>query len=607
MKYHNNRVRKGVAIVLLVAFFVFPISQSAGRVQGQSIEEGISIPGRAADSQDRKRELSVYSLTATADRGGVLLQWHTDFELDNLGFDVYRVRNGERLRANRSIIPGSVFIVGQGVPLRSGYSYAWFDGGGSSDSVYYVESISADGARKVHEKSAAVAAGKVPHENLQTEASSSVVSDQSSGISESPASLAVSGTQTTQVDLQKQWVIAAQSGLKIQIKKDAWYRVTQQQITGAGFNPTVDIRNLSLYVDGLEIAIRTSKSSGQFKPGDYLEFYGQGLDTPSTDTRIYYLIAGTQPGKRVDSLLASSPVEAVDSNQNPNAIDLFRYTGSFGPLVNLTSSAPPSAARDEAEKKPVVFSLDSNTAERVVNPTTAAPVSPSAAAPILRPEVEAQPTAVVEPKPTAVVRPKPTAKIELNLSPPKSATSTERPASIRRSRVATRNRKRQSGKKRSTAKRHYAHAISETQTLTSAGSFDYTVQLKERLTYFIKLLNGDNENYFGQLIFSSTPLIETLPAHHLQTAAAGPAHLEVALQGIFFQPHQINVFVNNMMVGTINFSSLEHPVQTFDIPVSQLLEGNNAIKFISIDTCFVDYLKLTYPHKYTVENNSPAF
>ena len=40
-------------------------------------------------------------------------------------------------------------------------------------------------------------------------------------------------------------------------------------------------------------------------------------------------------------------------------------------------------------------------------------------------------------------------------------------------------------------------------------TFAYTLELKERLLYFSSLLNGDEENYFGQLI-SSQPVTETL-------------------------------------------------------------------------------------------------
>ena len=68
-----------------------------------------------------------------------------------------------------------------------------------------------------------------------------------------------------------QWFVAGQAGLKISIDHDGWYRVTQSQASFAGFNPVVDIKNLSVFADGVEIAIKTSKASGQFTSGDYLE------------------------------------------------------------------------------------------------------------------------------------------------------------------------------------------------------------------------------------------------------------------------------------------------------------------------------------------------
>ena len=99
--------------------------------------------------------------------------------------------------------------------------------------------------------------------------------------------------------IQTQWEIAAQTALKIAINREGWYRVTQPQMVAAGFNPVVDIRNLRLFVDANEVAINTSQVTGQFGSSDYIEFYGRGVDTPTTDKHIYYLIAGTTPGKRV--------------------------------------------------------------------------------------------------------------------------------------------------------------------------------------------------------------------------------------------------------------------------------------------------------------------
>ena len=33
-----------------------------------------------------------------------------------------------------------------------------------------------------------------------------------------------------------------------------------------------------------------------------IEFYGTGLDTPYTDTNVYWLYAGTRPGKRIQKV-----------------------------------------------------------------------------------------------------------------------------------------------------------------------------------------------------------------------------------------------------------------------------------------------------------------
>jgi len=52
----------------------------------------------------------------TAGPNGALIQWRTSFELDNLGFNIYRDQGGTRTRINPAIIAGSVFIGGQGTP-----------------------------------------------------------------------------------------------------------------------------------------------------------------------------------------------------------------------------------------------------------------------------------------------------------------------------------------------------------------------------------------------------------------------------------------------------------------------------------------------------------
>lgn len=610
MSYRKNARRLShlsnlTAITLCLAMAAFPLAQSTGRVVAQGRADGRAessySKARLADSQDRARELNVYSLEATLARGGVILQWHTNFELDNLGFDIYRVRNGQRFRANRSLVLGSVFNVGAGMPLRAGYSYSWFDAAGTSDSVYYIESLSADGTRKLHEIGTAVSRDKEDEqapEYLQTESNNSAVSDPARLVNEYPSSVA--GVQASQGTLQDQWAIAGQSALKIQIKKDGWYRVTQQQIAAAGFIPIVDIQNLSLYLNAQEIAIRTSQSSGQFGNGDYLEFYGQGLDTKESDTRIYYLIAGTQPGRRMSSqtdLTSQANLPEVNQDLNLNsptaAKSYFEYQGLFAPLVNILDGRTPSSGRDETEKKPSVLPADEKVAAPI--PKTAAVDS------ILFPRstttntLRADETKTLAP---ATNEPSPA------LSTSTSASST----SVRHSRSAAKSRRRRAGRKANAVKRRYAHASD--QAASSVLSFNNTVQITERVNYIFSLLNGDAQNYFGQPVYAFGTAKATLVINNIQSGADGPAVLEVAVQGVSATNHVVSVFFNDVLLGTISpYFGFEHGVQSFNIPLSQVLEGNNTVKMTagSGDTGLVDYVRLTYPHSYIADSNSLRF
>jgi hypothetical protein len=94
--------------------------------------------------------------------------------------------------------------------------------------------------------------------------------------------------------------LASQSAVKIGVKQEGLYRVAQPQLVAAGLNPSVDPHLLQLYVDGQQQAIRVvGEADSSFDASDSVEFYGVGLDVPSTDTRVYWLTAGTQPGLRM--------------------------------------------------------------------------------------------------------------------------------------------------------------------------------------------------------------------------------------------------------------------------------------------------------------------
>jgi hypothetical protein len=52
-------------------------------------------------------------------RRRVLLEWRTNSAADNLGFNVYRVKAGQRTRVNKEIIPGALFASSGPAQMRA--------------------------------------------------------------------------------------------------------------------------------------------------------------------------------------------------------------------------------------------------------------------------------------------------------------------------------------------------------------------------------------------------------------------------------------------------------------------------------------------------------
>src|SRR6185312_14004302 len=532
---------------------------------------------------------------------GVLLEWRNG-DVNNVGFNIYRIQRGQRTLINGQIIAGGIFHGVRHVSPDFEQSYSWFDKAGTADSTYEIESIDLFGAQRT-------VAAVAPIRNESIVKSIADAMPQEASGAQSPPSAEQSFPGTTQINtptgpVEDQWVIASKFGLKIHIKSDGWYRVTQQQMAAAGFNPTVDIRNLSLYGDGKEVAIRTNKDVGQLVSGDFIEFYGRGIDIPTADTRIYYLIAETSPGKRVTGDIKAdvvgddsptsggSPVSsALPQPQRQFAWLLDFYTGDNGSVSNSRDEATKPIVSQPADKW-VPAPLENGLAKTVESTATAQPLDKSVDKPVEISEVKTEnPIVVAKPEPVVSQRPAPPAA----------------PAKVSKKRA----RSKKKAKRR--ARHHWNHA--DADAAAAGPSFDTTVLIKERYDvpqvfhplYYVSLLNGDKENYFGRVLgASATYTINANP----ELTADGPAKLEIALQGILNvigSNHSVNVEFNGMLVGSFTFGPLDNLVRKINIPTSSLLNGANTLKITKTSTgeaCLVDYVQLTYPHAYKADNNS---
>ena len=482
---------------------------------------------RAVGSEKSGAEVQISNLTAKKTEQGTLVEWRSKLTAENLGFNVYRIEDGRRIKVNREVIPGGVFETADTTRVGS-KAFAFLDRVGNSDSVYVVESVTTTGERVSSEAVRADTTG-----SLKSALNGSLTIAGSSDSPDSETSHAVTTDETAAGALEDQWAIAAQPGLKIDIKRDGWYRVTHAQSLAAGFNPVVDVKNLRLFGDGQEVAILTSKPGGQFGSGDYFEFFGRGIDTATSGLRTYYLIAGSQPGKRIRGEL--------------------HVTGESGPPSKPTTKS--SLIRSEwAQPKFFSFILTFITGLNSTSVTTGD-------------------------------------SIPLSSSTQLPAQSPASPKLIRRKKL---NRKK---------RRQFSHAVASNASISS---FTYTVERKDRLIYFSSLLNGDVENYFGQVL-STAPLSQQIDVPNPELSGTSSATLEVAVQGVGTVQHQVNVSLNNSMLGGLSYFGLERQVKTFDIPLSLLISGSNSVTFTSTipgTVSLIDYVRLTYPHALRADNNS---
>ncbi len=110
---------------------------------------------------------------------------------------------------------------------------------------------------------------------------------------------------------------APRTYLRIEVAQDGVYRVTYEEMAGAGFISGLQRPwRLRLFNRGGEVAIRVASTGPLwFGPGDSIEFYGEGLDSRYTDVNVYWLSLESGAGKRISRFdgQVTGVGEAVDS------------------------------------------------------------------------------------------------------------------------------------------------------------------------------------------------------------------------------------------------------------------------------------------------------
>jgi peptidase C25-like protein len=288
------------------------VNYSVGSNTGGGRTGAITVAGLTYTvNQAAPTAIDLISFNATAYDDGVFFQWQTGLEIDNLGFNIYRDEGGKLSSINPQLVAGSALLIGQGVTLGSGYSYSWWDASPAGKvASYWLEDRDTNGQSVWHGPFIPVQShdkhqGAVQQARTLSELSGNYFP--SSPI-QTRSTFPPSADSASSPESQVQRVIAGLSNsVKLQVNHEAWYRIAGSELLAAGLDPSVDPRKLQLFVDGKQQAIRIAgEKDGHLDGDDSVEFYGVGIDSPFTDARTYYLIAGPQDGLRIATIQSSA-------------------------------------------------------------------------------------------------------------------------------------------------------------------------------------------------------------------------------------------------------------------------------------------------------------
>jgi Peptidase family C25/SdrD B-like domain len=265
----------------------------------------------AAPSAVKMDSFEVYT-----DGSRAVITWATGSEFNNLGFNVYRENDGKRELLTKTPIAGAAFRASE--LQASGEAYQWIDNNPVKGAMYSVEDVDMSGAATMHAATAAQDSD-LARFGLDNSKSLADVSQSSNEARFETATVSSKGLKTAakvgksnaESNLQnvagqtRQLEIAQRGGLKVEVKRTGWYRVSAAE-TAVG-NLSGEATNWQLYANGSELPMVVNADNS-------IEFYGQNADSRATDAQAYYVINGTSAGLRLKTSADSADGNASQAS-----------------------------------------------------------------------------------------------------------------------------------------------------------------------------------------------------------------------------------------------------------------------------------------------------
>jgi hypothetical protein len=142
---------------------------------------------------------------------------------------------------------------------------------------------------------------------------------------------------------------------------------------------------------------------------------------------------------------------------------------------------------------------------------------------------------------------------------------------------------------------------------TNVTGFGYTVERRDRCTYFSALINGDADNYFGALVISDGVDQEVEVSKLDANASTRPAVVEVSVQGVTETYHQVGIWFNGQYLGAMEFFGKVSKAMRTEIPQSSLIEGANLVHLTALgggtDINLVESIRISYQRGFEAAEN----
>lgn len=298
-------------LAILVSPYTAPTFAQKGRPATLKATPAREVSPKKSTISRLPQSTEFRSIGAFTDNNGVYIAWEMEAEVGNIGFNVYRLdKEGSQLLNAKKIVAGSAMHARE-VPTF-GESYSFFDPNGNDSAAYYVEAQSLRGqnvrSREIYPQYISdlkSISGKTSAQlSLEVESPSSDVEHTSLSYTKD---LLVEMEETHQIaDPATHRTVISQPGVvRIGVKREGIHRISRAQLAAGGFNVNTDSSLWQLYVDGVQQSMIIGGN------GDYIEFYGKGIDLPETDTKQYFLLNGSSPGKRMETRVARRGTSSV--------------------------------------------------------------------------------------------------------------------------------------------------------------------------------------------------------------------------------------------------------------------------------------------------------